>query len=52
MKKFTISNSEENRKWCYDNLDSRDYEPNEDLITIFYYNEMQKEDILNAICSL
>lgn len=49
MKTFTITTNQENINWVNDNLDVRDFLIHKDVISIIYYNEMQKADILNAI---
>lgn len=49
MKTFKIEASEKNINWVKINLDDRDYKIVNDEIVITYFNEMQKNDILNAI---
>lgn len=51
MKNFKIENSEKNQNWVNNNLDARDFKNEGNEIVIFYFNEMQKNDILNAINS-
>ena len=49
MKNFKITNSEKTLNWVNENLDARDFKIECDEIVIGYFNEMQKNDILNAI---
>ena len=51
MRNFKIENSEKNQNWVNNNLDTRDFKIEGNEIVIFYFNEMQKNDILNAINS-
>lgn len=51
MKNFKIENSEKNLNWVNTNLDARDFKIEGNEIVIGYFNEMQKNDILNAINS-
>jgi hypothetical protein len=46
---FNIENTEANKQWCQSNLDERDYEIVDNVISIAYYNTMQKNDILAAL---
>jgi len=53
MKKFRIENTETNLTWVITNLDERDYKVDDTIevneIEISYFNEMQKNVIINAI---
>jgi hypothetical protein len=49
MKKFKIENSEKNLNWVNTNLDLVDFKIEGNEIVIFYFNEMQKNDILTEI---
>jgi hypothetical protein len=49
MKKFKIENSEKNLNWVNTNLDLIDFKIEGKEIVIFYFNEMQKNDILTEI---
>lgn len=49
MKNFKIENNEKNINWVNANLDARDFKIEGSKIVIGYFNEMQKNDILNAI---
>ncbi len=49
MKKFTIEATEKNITWVNENLDARDFKIEGNQIVVTYFNEMQKNDILNAI---
>ena len=49
MKKFKIENSEKNLNWVNTNLDLVDFKIEGNEIEIFYFNEMQKNDILTEI---
>lgn len=49
MRTFTIENTEKNNAWVGTNLDFRDFTITSFGITIKYFNEMQKNDILKAI---
>lgn len=46
---FTLVNNENNRTWVINNLDERDYKIILANIHIYYFQEDQKTDILNAI---
>lgn len=48
-KTFTIENNETNCNWVKKNLDDRDYQVTDAGIEITYFNEGQKNDILEAI---
>jgi len=52
MKNFKIENNEKNINWVNANLDARDFKIEGSEIVICYFNEMQKNDILNAIESV
>ena len=49
MKTFKIESTEKNINWVNQNLDARDFNIKENKIVIFYFNEMQKTDILKEI---
>lgn len=49
MKTFKIENTAANNSWVLDNLDDRDFTIESNEITIKYFSEDQKSDILNAI---
>ena len=49
MEKFKIENTERNLNWVNTNLDLVDFKIEGNEIEIFYFNEMQKNDILTAI---
>jgi len=46
---FTLVANANNQKWVSENLDSRDYKKVLGNIHVYYFNEMQKSDILSAI---
>ena len=48
-KTFTIENNEHNLNWVKENLDTRDYEVKGNDIIITYFEDFQKNDILQAI---
>ena len=49
MKTFKIENTAANNSWVMNNLDDRDFKIQSNEITIKYFSEDQKSDILNAI---
>lgn len=50
--KFEIACTRENIDWVNKNLDSRDFRIDVDRIVIYYFNEQQKIDIMDAIINL
>ena len=49
MKTFKIENNTKNINWVNANLTAQDFKIENNEIVIFYFEEMQKEDILEAI---
>jgi hypothetical protein len=49
MKSFKIENNIKNLKWVNKNLDAQDFHIVGNEIIIFFYNDMQRNDILNAM---
>lgn len=49
MKTFKIENNAKNINWVNENLTAEDFKIEGNEIVIFYFEEMQKEDILEAI---
>ena len=49
MKSFRIENNIKNSEWVDINLDAQDFRIVRNEIIIFYFNEMQRNDILNAM---
>lgn len=49
MKSFRIENNIKNSEWVDINLDAQDFRIVRNEIIIFYFNEMQRNEILNAM---
>lgn len=51
MKSFNLINHPKNLAWVTENLDLKDFKISDSLITVFYFSENQKSDILKALRS-